>query len=221
MRLLLIAIGSLFFSFLILISIRFWGQAQKFESYNHVALKQTPPIIFNVGSNFLNIDTHPQTGEFLVGNTPVETYLEQIHNNCTVLNFKANLPAIHTHIEKFLNKNNILESSCVILMAESRNVTEALKNLIPRFIYASTKAENMKLLSMQSMGLLPAAKIQSDIIFIEPFDKHGRTLLSDDFVNEVLRQNKKIIVGPFKSQQEQQSYFETYSRWSLYGAWLE
>lgn len=221
MRLLAIILGSLLFFSLGLLSIRFWGEGQKFQAYDHIVYKQTLPLVFTNNSNYFNIDTDAKTGEFLVGNTPLESFIPMIQASCSVLNFKANLPAIHKHIEQWLSKNKILDSSCVVIKSETRNVAEALKNLMPRYIFASTPAENMKLISMRSMGLLPAAKISSDLLFIEPYDKHKRPLLSDSLVQEVSKQHKKIIVGPFINQDDGLKYLNEYSSWSLYGFWVE
>lgn len=221
MRLLAITIGTLVVLSMALLSVRFWGLAQRFQPYDHIVYKQKTPLIFSSGTSYFNIDTNPQTGEFLVGNTPLSNFLDQIRSTCSVLNFKANLPAIHNHIEKYLSANQLQEASCLILRAETRNVTKALKQLLPRYVYSSTPAENMKLISMQAMGLLPAAEIQSDLIFIEPYDKHGRTLLSDDLAQEIARQYKKIIVGPFKAEHEGLAFLNQHSNWSIYGIWIE
>jgi len=124
--------------------------------------------------------------------------LPQLKNRCVILNIVDNVGGIHTHVQKMLGDHQIKESECFILTSETESVVKATKEILPRYVYGSAKAEIMTMIAMQSMFILPAFKIRSDVLVAPLRNIHGQMILNEGLIEEAHHQFKKVIIGPLQ-----------------------
>lgn len=131
---------------------------------------------------------------------PFKDFLPYLDNRCVILNIVDNLGGIHSHVQKLFGEHKVKESSCLALTSETESVVKATKEILPRFIYGSSRAEVMTMLSMQSMYILPAFRVRSDLVISPLKSRNKVVIVNEDLVTETHRQFKKFAIGPLESE---------------------
>lgn len=126
--------------------------------------------------------------------------IQQFSNKAsrTLINLKDNATNIDLHfvkiIEKFPNyENQFLLSSPVGIVLTS------IKNLKPRWALGSSQDDWMRLLTFDSLFILPAAPFKRDAL-VAPIQYMKRSIINESLVVEMRRRNKKIFIGPLENR---------------------
>ena len=88
-----------------------------------------------------------------------------------------------------------------LLQSDIGTILSAVKMLKPEWLYGSSKADLVRMKTMQSMWILPALQFKGDVL-IAPVKMQNRDFLNPDIISELRRRHKKIIVGPIQNEQE-------------------
>lgn len=155
----------------------------------------------NFNSKLESLQNHDST-QWPENVVAMKDFLPVLDSHCVILNVVDNLGGIHNHLQKMLGEFKIKESSCLAITSETESVVKSAKEILPRFLYGSSRAEIMTMLSMQSMYILPAFRIRSDFL-ISPLKSHNQYLIvNSELVDEAHRQFKKFLIGPLDSEAE-------------------
>lgn len=130
----------------------------------------------------------------------MKDFLPILDDHCVILNVADNLGGIHNHLQKMLGDLKIKESSCLAITSETESVVKSSKEILPRFLYGSSRAEIMTMLSMQSMYILPAFRIRSDFLISPLKSRSQYVMVNNGLIEEAHRQFKKFIIGPLETE---------------------
>lgn len=128
---------------------------------------------------------------FHLSKNPQQRALINIEDNAT------NVDRLYTEL---INKYPELENQ-ILTTSRIGIVVTSIKKLKPRWIYGSTQDDWMRLLTFNSLFILPSTPFQKDV-FISPLKYMKRSIINQEIVDEMRRRNKKIILGPLHNQQE-------------------
>ncbi len=125
----------------------------------------------------------------------LKTYPEQR----LILNLIDNAQNIHKITVELLRKYNFGKK--IIIQSPVDIVLKSIKELEPLWLYGTSQPEVTRLLSLDSLGVLPAASIRSDV-FIVPLKIMNRNVFTLGLNEELIRRKKKIMLGPLGSAEE-------------------
>ena len=111
-----------------------------------------------------------------------------------ILNLIENAHAMHEILMMNFRKYRLEEGRSFLIVGEYEAPIKALKEIAPALLYGSTKPEILKLLAMESMGLVEAVSLRADAI-IHPLLIRNQNFFSESIVQEITHRHKKIIVG--------------------------
>ena len=129
----------------------------------------------------------------------LQDFLEKFPTTRMILNVRDNAMAVHTSIVDLINLQKA--SSRVLIQSDTELVLKTVKDLQPLWLYGTSRSDTMKLLSFESIGLLPTCSFMGDV-FIAPFKIHGRPAFNAAVLEEVRRRQKTIFLGPLENEAE-------------------
>lgn len=110
-----------------------------------------------------------------------------------ILNILDNVFDLHTGIINYLSPLNV--DSRVLIQSDTLVVMTSIKEKKPEWAFGSSHADIMKLLSMNSMWILPAGTFKGDA-YITPLEIKSRSVVNSDVITEMKRRYKTVIIGP-------------------------
>ncbi|MEK6772611.1 MAG: hypothetical protein AABY64_01615 [Bdellovibrionota bacterium] len=131
-----------------------------------------------------------------------EEVLQKYPAQRLILNLVDNARDIHTVTVDLLKKYNLGKN--LVIHSPVEVVLKSIKNLEPLWLYGTSQAEATRLLSLNSLGVLPAATMRSDV-FLIPLKIKDRQVFSESLNEELVRRKKKIMLGPLISWDEFES----------------
>ena len=111
-----------------------------------------------------------------------------------ILNLIENAHAMHEILMVNFRKYRLEDGKSFLIVGEYEAPIKALKEIAPALLYGSTKPEILKLLAMESMGLVEAITLRADAV-IHPLLIRNQPFFSEALVQEINHRHKKIIVG--------------------------
>jgi hypothetical protein len=111
-----------------------------------------------------------------------------------ILNLIENAHAMHEILMVNFRKYRLEDGKSFLIVGEYEAPIKALKEIAPALLYGSTKPEILKLLAMESMGLLEAVNLRADAV-IHPLQIRKQNFFTENLIQEITRRHKKIIVG--------------------------
>lgn len=179
-------------------------------SSDHVLFIQAPDIFENavLHKQFQKEDYRgpkPYNYEFsflkkeFPGVFSLEEVLQEFPQQRMILNLIDNAKDIHTLTVDLLRKYKLATN--IVIHSSTDVILKSIKALEPRWLYGTSQAEVTRLLSLDSLGVLPAASIRSDV-FIVPLKIMNRQVFNESLNQELLRRKKKIILGPLASKED-------------------
>ncbi|MBO9668465.1 MAG: hypothetical protein J7501_16830, partial [Bdellovibrio sp.] len=87
------------------------------------------------------------------------------------------------------------------IQSEANVVIQAVKDLKPEWIYGTGTPDLMRLMSFDSLWVLPATQFKGDV-FVAPFKILNRPAFNDDVIAEMRRRKKRVFLGPIKTEEE-------------------
>lgn len=129
----------------------------------------------------------------------LKTFYKQLPNQKFILDVIDNTYDIDKELVQQLKEHRPDERT--LIQSEVGTILSAIKMLKPEWLFGSSKADLVRLKTMQSMWILPAVQFKGDVL-IAPVKLQNRELLNQEIISELRRRNKKIIIGPIQNDQE-------------------
>ena len=130
---------------------------------------------------------------------PLEDILKKYPQQRLILNLIDNAENIHKITVELLKKYNLGKN--VVIHSPIDVVLKSIKELEPLWTFGTSQAEITRLLSLNSLWVLPAASMRSDV-YISPLKIMNREVYNEEINSEFLRRKKKIMLGPLLSMDE-------------------
>jgi hypothetical protein len=125
--------------------------------------------------------------------------LQQFPNSRFVLNVTDNREMIHVQLQNMIEGLKATER--ILITSDFSVITEATKALLPRALYGSAPQDVIRLKTLESLWILPAATLDADVL-ISSLQRNKIDLISLEIVKEMKRRNKKTIIGPLSSKED-------------------
>jgi glycerophosphoryl diester phosphodiesterase len=140
-----------------------------------------------------------QINEFFKTTPSLKEIYEKYKGTRFVLNVIDNVADVHTLVVAAVEGQKPDERTFV--QSDALVVITAIKELKPMWIFGTSYPDIMRLLSFESLYLLPATQFKGDV-FVSPFKVMKRPAISDGVIEEMRRRNKRIILGPVDTEEE-------------------
>jgi hypothetical protein len=140
-----------------------------------------------------------QINEFFKTTPALKEFYEQFPQTRFVLNMVDNVAEAHLKLIEAIEglkpkDRTLVQSDALILMT-------ATKDLKPEWVFGTGMPDIMRLLTLDSMYVLPATLFKGDV-FIAPFKIKNRPAFNDDIVAEMHRRQKKVFLGPIENAEQ-------------------
>lgn len=89
----------------------------------------------------------------------------------------------------------------ILIQSDTTAVIESIKKTQPLWLYGTSQAELMRLVSLDSIGLAPAAGFHGDV-FISALKWKDRPAFTESAFAEIKRRRKKSLLGPLRSRED-------------------
>lgn len=138
-----------------------------------------------------------QINEFYKNTPALKEYYEQLPNARFVLNVIDNVADAHVVLVETIkdfkpNDRTLVQSDALVIMT-------SVKELKPEWIYGTSTPDLMRLLTFDSMYILPSTQFKGDV-FIAPFTIMKRPAFNADIIEEMRRRHKRIFLGPIQNE---------------------
>ncbi len=130
---------------------------------------------------------------------PLEAVLQKFPQQRMIFNLIDNAENIHKITVELLKKYKLGKN--IVIHSPVEIVLKSIKDLEPLWTFGTSQAEITRLLSLNSLWVLPAASMRSDV-YISPLKIMNRDVFSEELNTELLRRKKKIMLGPLLSKEE-------------------
>ena len=129
----------------------------------------------------------------------LEDFLAAFPNQKFILNIQDNATDVHKSLVQTVKQSKADDR--VLFQSDIELVLQSIKEIQPLGIFGTSQSDLMRLLSFDSIGLLPASPFYGDV-FIAPFKVLKRPAFNENILLEMQRRLKPIILGPLKNTQE-------------------
>jgi hypothetical protein len=126
-------------------------------------------------------------------------FLEAFPKQRFILNILDNAPDVHTKVAEIILKYKA--ENRVLLQSDIELVLKSLKEKHPLWLFGTTRSDTMRLLSFDSVGVLPASPFYGDV-FVSPLKVLNRPAFNEDILVEMRRRKKAIMLGPLQTEAE-------------------
>lgn len=116
-----------------------------------------------------------------------------------ILNVADNVENIDKNLVEALK--DLSADKRVLIQSNYNVVINSIKELKPFWLYGSSQADLMRLLTFESMWILSATPFKGDVL-IAPFVLLGRPAFHEVTIEEMRRRHKKIVLGPALDKKE-------------------
>jgi hypothetical protein len=125
--------------------------------------------------------------------------LQQHQNSRFVLNITDNKERIHLQLQSLIEKLKAEER--ILITSDFSVIIDATKTLLPRVLYGSAPQDVVRLKTLESLWVLPAATLDADVL-ISALQRNKIDLISLEMTKEMKRRNKKTFLGPLTTKEE-------------------
>lgn len=225
MRFLAIIITTLLMTFMTVTTIHLWGLSQVFIPFESPFSKaETPWVVvpwdqyeeikYKFPEAILWMDVYQSSNQTLLvspwkdhdlasklqpqastADRPLFSDIVQKYPNQRILiNVTSNLLDVDRQIADIIKNDErfLIQSDYDVIM-------KSLKEQRPRNLYGSSIADRMRLMTFQSLWVLPAVPFKGDV-FIGDLKHKKIEMFNEGVAQELRRRHKKIILGPLKSE---------------------
>lgn len=140
-----------------------------------------------------------QINEFYKTTPALKEYYEQFPQTRFILNVVDNVTDVQSTVVESIKDLN--PDPRTLIQSDATVVSMAIKELKPTWLYGTGTPDIMRLMSFDSIWVLPAVQFKGDI-FIAPFTILNRPGFNDNVIAEMQRRKKKIFLGPIKSEED-------------------
>jgi hypothetical protein len=128
-------------------------------------------------------------------------FSEKLRSRRIIFNILDSVIAVHEVFVHGMKEIGYEKGENFLVTSEYEQPVKTLKELMPSWLYGSSRPEILKIMAMQSMFVLEAATIRADFV-IHPLMIRKQKFFNDDLLNELKRRHKRFIVGPISPQDE-------------------
>ncbi len=129
----------------------------------------------------------------------LEGFLQSFPQRQFVFQITDSVENIHKNVLEIVGKE--LPKGAIAVASPIEAVVKSIKNIRPLTAFSLSQAEQIRLLSFDSIGLVSIMQIDGDFIFSDLTWK-SRPLISKGLVTELHRRRKKVFVGPISSEEQ-------------------
>ena len=120
---------------------------------------------------------------------------ESLAGKKIIINLFENAQAGHIIFYDEIKKMGWGDGENIIVTSPYEAMAKALKDIAPRLLFGSTQPEILRLVAMNSMGLIEAVTLRADIV-IHPLRIKNQDFYDKNLLIELNHRYKKIIIGP-------------------------
>ncbi|MFP5518303.1 MAG: hypothetical protein ACLGGX_00240 [Bdellovibrionia bacterium] len=113
------------------------------------------------------------------------------------ISLQDNASEIHAHLAKLLEPYQADQRT--VILSDTHVLLTSVKEQKPQWLYGSSRADITRLLSFESVGILPATPFKADIL-TTPLSYQNRPLLKGEIVEEISRRKKITIITDLLSE---------------------
>jgi len=143
--------------------------------------------------------TFDEVQKYIPGSTTLTEILTKYPLRRMILNIVDNVENIHQIVSESLPDPKANEQ--ILIQSDTHVVMTSIKELRPLWLYGTSQADIMRLLSFESLFILPAAPFKGDV-FITPIKILGRHVLNAAVIEEMKHRKKKIVIGPISNEND-------------------
>lgn len=129
----------------------------------------------------------------------LEEALKQFPDLRFILNVIDNNNGIHEDLVKLLEPLN--PDKRILIQSDTDVILSSLKEKKPLWLYGTSRAELMRMLTFESVGILPATTFRADVLIV-PLTLHDRPAYNRGVLDEIHRRKKEYFIGPLSSAEE-------------------
>lgn len=137
--------------------------------------------------------------KLIPGTAVLKDFIKKYPKQKMIINVVDNIYDIHKKIVQVLDEPE--SENRFLIQSDTHVILTSIKSLKPLWIFGTSMADIMRLLSFNSVFILPAAPFQGDV-FITPLSILDRKVLNTDVISEMRHRNKRIIIGPISTESE-------------------
>jgi glycerophosphoryl diester phosphodiesterase len=126
----------------------------------------------------------------------LEDMLNAFPQSRFILNIVDNVPEIHTDLVKHLEPFQLDER--VLIQSDTDIIMKSIKTEKPKWLYGTSHADLMRLMSFDSVAILSATPFGGDVL-IAPVTIKKRDGYNMNIVNEIHRRKKDVFLGPINT----------------------
>ncbi len=138
-----------------------------------------------------------QINEFYKTTPALKEVYEKFPTTRFIVNVVDNVTDVDTTVVNTIQ--DFKPDNRTLIQSDALVVMTAIKDLKPVFVYGTSTPDIMRLLSFDSLYVLPATQYKGDV-FIAPFSISKRPAFNDDVIAEMRRRHKRIYLGPIENQ---------------------
>ena len=134
----------------------------------------------------------------------VQQMKELLKTKKIIFNLIENAQAVHENFLENMKQIGFEKGQNFIVTSPYEAPIKSLKDIAPALLFGTTQPEILKIVAMNSMGLIEAANIRADVV-IHPLYLKKQLFFTDDLMAELKHRYKKIIVGPLSDSEKNQA----------------
>ena len=136
-----------------------------------------------------------QINEYYKETPALKEFYDKFPNTRFILNIVDNVADVHTSVVDAIK--DLKPDDRTLITSDALVIMEAIKELKPQWVYGTSVPDIMRLLSFDSLYILPSTQYKGDV-FIAPFRIMNRPGFNADIIEEMRRRHKRIFLGPIQ-----------------------
>lgn len=142
-----------------------------------------------------------QINEFYKETPALKEFYDKFPTTRFVLNIVDNVADVQSSVVNAIQ--DYKPDGRTLVTSDALVIMEAVKELKPTWVYGTSLPDIMRLLSFDSLYVLPSTQYKGDV-FIAPFTvlDGRRPAFNDDIIQEMRRRHKRIYLGPVTTEKQ-------------------
>lgn len=140
-----------------------------------------------------------QINEFYKTTPALREVYEKFPQTRFIVNIVDNVADVHTTIVEAIK--DLKPDDRTLVQSDALVILDAVKDMKPTWVYGTSTPDLMRLLSFDSLYILPATQYKGDV-FIAPFTIMKRPGFNADIIEEMRRRKKRIYLGPITTAEQ-------------------
>lgn len=129
----------------------------------------------------------------------LEDVLREFPRQRVIINLVDNVTDAPSALVKALETGS--PDQRILVQSETDVLIKSVKEQKPQWLYGSSIADLMRLMSLESVGILSACPFRGDVL-IAPMKVSGRDAFTAGVIDEIHRRKKEVFLGPLEDGSE-------------------